>query len=148
MPAGYTTMAAMFVEYAGLAHMSVRWDAGTGDNVDRPLPWDTLPLPPTPAPISVTVNGVPALHACPSTQLDLAQGQDALPGLPTSLVTDEDSCIYAFSVYRSPAVSGLSPATVSAPGQVLLLNGTWLVGSVAAITITVAGEGRRHSAEP
>lgn len=96
-------------------------------------------VPPSqPADIQVLVNGVPALHACTPASLLMPNSSSAPAGEPRTVYIDGGQCAFIYSTYATPAISSITPTTVSALPATLNFTGIRLSANASDYTITVA----------
>ncbi|PNH07097.1 Fibrocystin-L [Tetrabaena socialis] len=142
LSAGVHRFVVTYLEYAGISHIDMLWDAGDGLGATRRLPWSgAMPFPfSTAIPISVTVNDIPAGTACTSETLDLAAGAAATDGDPTSLTTPGGLCPYVFSPYRTPLITAASGLPAGRLPATLTLSGRFLTTVASRVKVTIGGE--------
>ncbi|KAG2432951.1 hypothetical protein HXX76_008679 [Chlamydomonas incerta] len=133
-----------YYENWGGTSINMVWDAGDGGAVDRVMPWGNVsPQPPAaPIDIAVTINGVPAINACPAQDLNLTMPGTTpapIPGEPAVLSLPVNTCAYVLTSYRTPTILATSGMPAVLPG-VISFTGTFLTTAVADFNITVSGQ--------
>ena len=90
-------------------------------------------MPGKAVPVSVSVNGIPALQACSGTIVDVSTNGGSgvpLPGEPSVVPVSAGVCGYVYSSYRTPTLSVL-PTSLPNPASIVL-TGRLLGGSTSA----------------
>ncbi|KXZ47885.1 hypothetical protein GPECTOR_32g498 [Gonium pectorale] len=147
LTAGMHKFMVVYSEVFSGSTVDMWWDAGDGKGANRRLPWTSAtPFPPaTPVPLTVTVNGVPAVHDCPNIPLTLA-APDAVaivPGEATSISVPAPTCAYVFSSYSTAiitATAGVPPPSGVGLPSLITLTGSWLTSDAANISVSVGGQ--------
>lgn len=90
----------------------------------------------------MTINGVPAVSACPAQDLNLTMpgtSPSPIPGEPAVLSLPNNTCAYVFTGYRTPTILAASGLPAVLPG-VVSFTGNFLTTAVADFSITVSGQ--------
>lgn len=137
----------LYAQYSGGSWLSLMWDEGNSTLTNGvPLPWSCVTpfMPGQPLEVSLTVNKVPAVYACPAQTLTTTSIVSSLfPNVePRSVVTNQGNCAYVFSSFLTPTMTAFTSVPfLKGAQQQINVSGSLLGSTSSSLSASFGSSG-------